>query len=128
MTSLDFTSEDSEDSNEEMMEEDDTGGGPSRKNQLNVHPLTWCTPEILKSLGGRSPIATMIQMLAEYMSLSLGMKKPHEQTYKWWLALLIMMHYQSVYPRYQLIYEHLQCQEQDKVNYVVSEDEKGLWL
>ena len=92
---------------EQMVEDDDAGGEPSTKNQLNVHPLTWCTPQILTALGGRSPICTKIQMLAEYMSTSLGIKKPHEQTYKWWLALLVVMHYNSVFPRYDLVHEHL---------------------
>ena len=40
MTSLDFTSEDSEDSNEEMMEEDDSSEGDSDRSVLSrLNPI-----------------------------------------------------------------------------------------
>ena len=54
MTSLDFTSEDSEDSNEEMMEEDDSSEGDSDRSALN--------PIISVSFLNPTPITTLIKV------------------------------------------------------------------
>ena len=84
---------------------DDTPEKPASKhNQLNKHPSSYLTPAMITSLSNPSTmIDTKMVVLAEYM-VSIGIIHPHEQTYRWWLAITLLLHYKDNLPTYTSIF------------------------
>ena len=91
---------------EAIEDEDEKVAKASTRNQLATNPRAWVTNQLVTSLQGPAPIDTKIQILGEYMA-SKGLRKVHEQTYKHWLCMLILLHYTGAFPSYKLIFQHL---------------------
>ena len=68
--------------------------------------LTWVTQTLVDKLKGRSSIDVKIMVTAEYLANTLGCTHPHEQTYKHWLAMILLLHF-DVWPRYKQVFELL---------------------
>ena len=86
-------------------EVDDASGNATQK---CVHPTLWMKADFLEGIQDqRKSFAVKLQMLADYLT-SMGINHPHEQTYKWWFAALIGIHYTEGFPSYQSIYKHLE--------------------
>ena len=58
-------------------------------------------------MRGKGSIDVKISVAADLLSNKLGVKSPHEQTYKMWLTLVLLLHY-DVWPRYRVVYDLLQ--------------------
>ena len=74
--------------------------------QLCIHPQSYVTDELMQSLRSRKTIDVKLTVGAEYLANQLGCCKPREQTYKHWLTLILLSHFE-VWPRYQKVYELL---------------------
>ena len=79
----------------------------SNKNQMFTRPCNWATDEYLQSMRGRANIDVKIALTCDYLANTCGCTHPHEQTYKYWLTLVLLCHYE-VWPMYKTVYSHLQ--------------------
>ena len=76
--------------------------------QRNTNPESWSSAPLLEALQDqRKSLAVKLQILADYMT-SLGINHPHEQTLKWWYAMVLAFHYTTGWPTYRSIFEHLE--------------------
>ena len=84
--------------------EDDVGSKPSATNQLCTTPEHYATTSLITSFASKTMrIDTKIIMLAEFL-IQLGLVNPHEQTYKYWLAFLVLLHFEDRFPAYKAIH------------------------
>ena len=68
----------------------------------------YCPVSITDMLqNNRLSIATKVTGLTEFMVIQLGIVHPHEQTYKWWLAMLVRLHFNVSWPTYKTIHNLL---------------------
>ena len=89
---------------ESTLEEESSGGKASSTNQLLTNPENYATSEIVATLASPSVrIDTKIVVVAEFL-VKLGVASPHEQTYKHWLAFLLLLHFGDKFPKYKLIH------------------------
>jgi hypothetical protein len=79
----------------------------SNKNQMFTRPCNWATDEFVQSMKGRANIDVKLVVAAEYLANTCGCTHPHEQTYRHWLTLVLLCHY-DVWPLYKTVYGHLQ--------------------
>ena len=87
---------------ESTLEEESSGGKASSTNQLLTTPENYATSEIVATLASTTVrIDTKIVVMAEFL-VKLGVVSPHEQTYKHWLAFLLLLHFGDKFPKYKL--------------------------
>ena len=78
----------------------------STKNQLHLWPCLWMTASLVSAMQSRLIFDTKLLVMAEFL-VKIGCLYPHEQTYKRWLAVAILLHYENQFPRYQTIFSWL---------------------
>ena len=78
----------------------------STDQMLLTNAQCWVTESFMHTASGRGSIDFKLTVTAEYLANKLGCTHPHEQTYKYWLTLVLLTHY-DVWPRYTQVYELL---------------------
>ena len=67
---------------------------------------SWVSESLMRTLRSKATIDIKLSVTAEYLANKLGCTHPHEQTYKHWLTLALLTHY-DVWPKYLKVYQLL---------------------
>ena len=90
-------------------------GDPAVKTQHLLNCCGYITAKIGAELSSRTiSISTKVQIVSDFL-VWCGCNHPHEQTYKWWLAMLVRLHFDNGWPTCNAIFSLLadmkQCVE-----------------
>ena len=88
---------------------------PTTKRMLFMHPLSYRTDRFLKKIRRKGTFESKITLCADYLANQMGCTHPHEKTYRAWLTLLILEHFE-VWPKYQVVHNYLLTFKNDVVD------------
>ena len=78
---------------------------PGNITQKLLNPEAWMTESLLETFQSpRKSLEIKCQILADYFTRC-GCNHPHEQTYKWWFAAVLALHFTEGWPSYKTIFE-----------------------
>ena len=82
-------------------------GDPAVKTQHLLNCCGYITAQIEADLSSHTiTISTKVQIVSDFL-VRCGCNHPHEQTYKWWLAMLVRLHFDNSWPTYKAIFSLL---------------------
>ena len=78
----------------------------STRRQLLTNAPAYVTASLVKSLKGPGSVDSKIMSTADFLANTLGCVCPHEQTYRFWLTLVLQLHCQK-WPKYKAVHGYL---------------------
>lgn len=91
----------------EQQLDDEPQAQVSKRQQLLTDCQHYVTSDFMTSMrSSRTRIDVKLQVAAEYLANVLGCTHPHEQTFKYWLTLVLLSHFDT-WPTYHNVFAYL---------------------